>query len=113
MLHEAQRTSAPRLASVSMSTAVWMVMWSEPAMRAPRRGCNGPNSSRVAIRPGISVSAMAISLRPQEARPMSLTTWSGAGLAALAEAVMAGPLGGPWRWADGRADAGFRFRASL
>jgi hypothetical protein len=27
-------------------------------------GCCGPNSSRAAIRPGISVSAMAISLRP-------------------------------------------------
>src|SRR4029077_4015915 len=40
--------------------------------------CCGPNSSRVAIRPGISVSAMAISLRPQSARPMSLTTKSAA-----------------------------------
>jgi len=37
-------------------------------------GWIGPYSSRVAIRPGISVSAMAISLRPQEASPMSLTT---------------------------------------
>src|SRR5262249_55191707 len=88
MLHEAQRTSAPRLVSVSISTAVWIVMWSEPAMRAPRRGCNGPNSSRVAIRPGISVSAMAISLRPQEAGPRCLTTLSGARLAALAEAAL-------------------------
>ena len=32
---DAQRTSAPRASSVSMSTAVWIVMWSEPAMRAP------------------------------------------------------------------------------
>ena len=74
MLQEAQRTSAPSACSVSISTAVWMVMWSEPAMRAPRSGCSGPYSSRVAIRPGISVSAMAISFRPQSARPMSLTT---------------------------------------
>jgi hypothetical protein len=74
MLHEAQRTSAPSAFSVSMSTAVWMVMWSEPAMRAPLRGCFGPYSSRVAMRPGISVSAIEISLRPQSARPMSLTT---------------------------------------
>jgi hypothetical protein len=74
MLHEAQRTSAPSALSVSISTAVWMVMCSEPQMRAPRSGCSGPNSSRVAIRPGISVSAMAISLRPHSASPMSLMT---------------------------------------
>jgi hypothetical protein len=37
MLHEAQRTSAPRAVSVSISTAVWMVMCSEPVMRAPLR----------------------------------------------------------------------------
>ena len=35
MLQEAQRTSAPSALSVSISTAVWMVMCSEPAMRAP------------------------------------------------------------------------------
>ena len=50
--------------SVSISTAVWIVMCSEPAMRAPLSGCAAANSARVAIRPGISVSAMAISLRP-------------------------------------------------
>jgi hypothetical protein len=33
MLQETQRTVAPRSASVSISTAVWMVMWSEPMMR--------------------------------------------------------------------------------
>jgi hypothetical protein len=38
MLHEAQRTSAPSACSVSISTAVWMVMCSEPAMRAPLSG---------------------------------------------------------------------------
>ena len=38
MLQEAQRTSAPSAVSVSMSTAVWMVMCSEPAMRAPASG---------------------------------------------------------------------------
>ena len=41
MLHEAQRTSAPSACSVSISTAVWMVMCSEPVMRAPRSGCVG------------------------------------------------------------------------
>ncbi len=39
MLHEAQRTSAPSAVSVSIRTAVWMVMWSEPAIRAPASGC--------------------------------------------------------------------------
>ena len=73
MLHEAQRTSAPRAFSVSIRTAVWMVMCSEPAMRAPLRGWRAAYSSRMAIRPGISVSAMAISLRPQAASVMSAT----------------------------------------
>ena len=35
MLQLAQRTDAPRSTSVSMSTAVWMVMWSEPVTRTP------------------------------------------------------------------------------
>ena len=65
--------SAPSAASVSISTAVWIVMCREPAMRAPFRGCFGPYSSRVAIRPGISVSASEISLRPNSASEMSLT----------------------------------------
>ena len=38
MLQEAQRTSAPSAVSVSMRTAVWIVMCSEPTMRAPARG---------------------------------------------------------------------------
>jgi len=74
MLQETQRTSAPSALSVSISTAVWIVMCREPAMRAPLRGCDLPNSSRVAIRPGISVSAMEISLRPKSAKAMSFTT---------------------------------------
>ena len=48
-------------------------MCSEPAMRAPRSGCSGANSSRIAMRPGISVSAIAISLRPQSASARSAT----------------------------------------
>src|SRR5437867_11702729 len=48
-------------------------MCREPAIRAPRSGRSGANSSRIAINPGISVSAMAISLRPQPARSMSAT----------------------------------------
>src|SRR5665647_3326742 len=54
MLHEAQRMSAPSAFSVSINTAVWMVMCSEPAMRAPFKGCRTANSSRTAIRmPGL------------------------------------------------------------
>src|SRR5436190_22281528 len=86
MLQEAQRTSAPSAVRVSISTPVWMVMCSEPAMRAPLSAFFGPYSSRVAIRPGISISAMVSSLRPQSARPMSFTTYS----LAMAMAVLAG-----------------------
>ena len=41
MLQLAQRTSAPSSTSVSMSTAVWMVMCSEPVMRTPLSGFAG------------------------------------------------------------------------
>ena len=73
MLQDDQRTVAPSAVSVSISTAVWMVMCRQPTMRAPASGLLSPNSDRRAIRPGISVSAMVISLRPQLARLMSLT----------------------------------------
>src|SRR4249920_2536098 len=73
MLQDAQRTSAPRALRVLISTAVCIVICSEPAMRAPRSGCSAANSSRMAIRPGISVSAIAISLRPQSAKDRSAT----------------------------------------
>ena len=35
MLQDAQRTSAPSATSVSISTAVWIVMCNEPVIRAP------------------------------------------------------------------------------
>ena len=73
MLHEHQRTSAPSAVSVSMSTAVWTVMCSEPEIRAPLSGWVAANSSRVFIRPGISCSASWISLRPKAARERSAT----------------------------------------
>ena len=41
MLHDAQRTSAPMSFSVSISTAVWMVMCSEPVTRTPSSGLAG------------------------------------------------------------------------
>jgi len=73
MLQEAQRTSAPSSTSVSISTAVWMVICRLPVMRAPASGFSAPYLARRAIRPGISVSAMSISLRPKSARAMSAT----------------------------------------
>ncbi len=75
MLQEAQRTSAPSAFSVSISTAVWIVMCSEPAMRAPLSGWRAAYSSRIAISAGISPSAMAISLRPHSASSRS-ATWN-------------------------------------
>ena len=41
MLQLAQRTSAPSSTSVSMRTAVWIVMCSDPEMRAPASGLTG------------------------------------------------------------------------
>src|SRR3954451_819769 len=73
MLQLTQRTSAPRSTSVSIRTAVWIVMWSEPMIRAPASGFEGPYSSRHAMRPGISTSASSISLRPHSARERSAT----------------------------------------
>jgi hypothetical protein len=73
MLQLTQRTSAPSATSVSMSTAVWIVMCSEPMMRAPASGWASANSARVAMRPGISCSASWISLRPKPARERSAT----------------------------------------
>jgi len=73
MLHEHQRTSAPSSTSVSISTAVWMVMCSDPITRTPLSGLSGPYSRRTAIRPGISCSEISISLRPHSANDMSAT----------------------------------------
>src|SRR5438477_3089634 len=53
-----------------------MVMCNDPVTRTPWSGFSGAYFSRIAIRPGISFSAMEISLRPQSAREMSATLWS-------------------------------------
>src|SRR3954451_5968738 len=73
MLQLAQRTSAPRLVSVSISTAVWIVMWRLPVMRAPASGCSPAYFSRRDMRPGISCCASSISLRPYSASDRSAT----------------------------------------
>ena len=76
MLQLAQRTCAPSAVSVSISTAVWIVMCSEPVILAPRSGWLGAYSARTAISPGISCSASWISLRPNAASDRS-ATWYG------------------------------------
>ena len=110
MLQLAHRTSAPRAVSVSISTAVWTVIWSEPVIRAPRRGFSVPNSARMAMRPGISCSASTISLRPNSASDRSATLKAGrfwslvmrSPCAGLGQVVgrrgcgWAGPGTGPW-----------------
>ncbi len=48
-------------------------MCRQPVIRAPFSGLEVPYSSRKATRPGISVSAMLISLRPHLASEISLT----------------------------------------
>ena len=73
MLQLAQRTSAPSDVSVSISTAVWIVMCSEPVIRAPASGWSAAYFSRRDIRPGISCWASSISLRPYSARERSAT----------------------------------------
>jgi len=73
MLHEHQRTSAPSADSVSISTAVWIVMCRLPITRRPLSGCWLAYSARTAIRPGISCSASMISLRPHSAKERSRT----------------------------------------
>src|SRR3954454_18379217 len=93
MLQLAQRTSAPSAVSVSMSTAVWMVMCSEPVMRAPLRGCRAANSSRIDIRPGISCSASLISLRPKSASERTATLKSPVVVGAVSSVVMRPPSG--------------------
>ncbi len=90
MLQLAQRTSAPSATSVSIRTAVWMVMWSDPVTRAPFSGLDSPNSSRVAISPGISCSASRISLRPNSASERSATLKSRSVVVAALVAVLTG-----------------------
>src|SRR5689334_4648871 len=111
MLHEAQRISAPSSSSVSMSTAVWMVMCSDPVMRAPASGFAFEYSSRIAMRPGISVSAIWISLRPQAASARS-ATWKSVKFSGLVRAFMSvlcrqrRPHGGGWNRARSPRDRG-------
>ena len=73
MLQEAHLTSAPNSLSVSIKTAVWIVIWREPEIRAPFKGFLLAYSLRIAINPGISVSAIAISFLPKLDKLISAT----------------------------------------
>ena len=73
ILQLAQRTDAPNSTSVSISTAVSIVMCNDPEMRTPLKGRCGPYLPRTAMSPGISCSATEISLRPHSASARSLT----------------------------------------
>src|SRR4051812_26049722 len=100
MLHEHQRTWAPRDERVSIRTAVWIVMWRLPTILRPLRGWALAYSARTAMRPGISCSARRISLRPQSARERSLTLNSRPAAAALgAPLPLVGLVSGFWRLA--------------
>src|ERR1017187_7968198 len=88
MLQLAHRTVAPRSNSVSMSTAVWMVMWREPVIRTPAKGWVAEYFLRMDIRPGISYSAIIISLRPHSARRMSATLYSVATVGRVAVLIL-------------------------
>lgn len=73
MLQLHHLTLAPKWWRVSIRTAVWMVIWSEPEILAPLKGFLAPNSSLNCISPGISTSAKSSSFLPHSARVMSLT----------------------------------------
>ena len=70
-------------------------MWSDPVIRTPASGLPAAYFSRIAIRPGISCSAIWISLRPHSARLMSATLKSV--VAADWEAVVVGMGVFGWR----------------
>jgi hypothetical protein len=73
MLHDAQRTcGAERLQRLDQHRGLDGHVQRAGDARAAQR-LLGANSSRIAIRPGISVSAMRISLRPQSASARSAT----------------------------------------
>mmetsp|Transcript_30549 Transcript_30549/g.47063 ORF Transcript_30549/g.47063 Transcript_30549/m.47063 type:complete len:206 (-) Transcript_30549:12-629(-) len=95
MLQDAHRTLAPRACRVSISTPVWIVMWREPLMFRPLKGCPGPNSARAAMSPGISCSARVSSFRPNSARPMSFTLDSAMAAACLCWGACDRPLPTP------------------
>ena len=58
-----------------MSTAVWIVMWSDPMIRAPCNGFEAAYLRLTDMSPGISFSAISISRRPQSANDMSATLY--------------------------------------
>jgi hypothetical protein len=72
----AQRTSAPSATRVSMSTAVWTVMCSEPAMRAPASGLASAYSLAHRHQAGHLVLGQTDLVAAGSARDRSATLWS-------------------------------------
>src|SRR3954452_20616529 len=95
MLQLHHRTSAPSAVSVSIKTAVWIVMCRLPVMRAPCSGCSPAYFSRRDMRPGISCWASSISLRPYSASERSATLKS---VLAAVVVVICPPLRGSVRF---------------
>src|ERR1700760_3493912 len=98
MLHDAQRTSAPSATSVSISTAVWIVMCSDPVIRAPASGWGAADLRPVAISPGLSCSARGISFPPNSASPRSATLKSALATVVLILPPRSGSSGGRGGW---------------
>ena len=73
MLQDDHLTSAPKSTKVSINTAVCIVICKQPIIFAPFKGDFPAYSSLKAISPGISLSAIEISFRPNSACDKSLT----------------------------------------
>jgi hypothetical protein len=71
MLQEHHLTSAPNSVNVSINTAVYIVIWSDPIILAPFKLYLGPYSYLHDINPGISTSANYISYLPYSCKEMS------------------------------------------
>ena len=73
ILHDDHLNSAPRSIKVSINTAVCIVIWIQPIILAPARGCSSLYFCLNAISAGISFSAKEISLLPKSASFISAT----------------------------------------
>ena len=73
ILHEDQRTSAPRSTNVSINTPVWIVICMQPKILAPFSGCCAWYFFLIVMSAGISLSAIVSSFLPQSASDISAT----------------------------------------
>ena len=73
MLQDDHETCNPRATRVSIRMAVCIVIWRQPAIRAPLSGCDGPHFAHIYMRPGFSFSVICISLQLKAASEVSAT----------------------------------------